>query len=55
MHGITIVFTASIVMLLIAAAASLMRGEKFVHGEHPAAEALVAEAEEVTPAVQLRG
>ncbi|WP_375486344.1 MFS transporter [uncultured Jatrophihabitans sp.] len=31
MHGLTIAFTASIVMLLIAAGASLMRGEKFVH------------------------
>jgi len=30
-HGLTIAFTAAIIMLLIAAGASLMRGEKFVH------------------------
>ncbi|MDT4892162.1 MAG: hypothetical protein QOE97_1197 [Pseudonocardiales bacterium] len=33
MHGLLIAFGASIVMLLIATAASLMRGERFVHGE----------------------
>jgi MFS family permease len=33
MHGLTIAFTASIVMLLIAVGASLMRGEKFVHDD----------------------
>jgi MFS family permease len=30
-HGLAIAFTASIVMLLIAAGASLMRGERYVH------------------------
>src|SRR4051794_12258302 len=30
-HGLLIAFTASIVMLLLAAGASLMRGERFVH------------------------
>ncbi len=33
MHGLLIAFGASIVMLLIAAGASLMRGEKYVHAE----------------------
>jgi MFS family permease len=32
-HGLLIAFGASIVMLLIAAVASMMRGEKFVHAE----------------------
>jgi hypothetical protein len=32
-HGLVIAFGASIVMLLIAALASLMRGERYVHGE----------------------
>ncbi|MDQ1716148.1 MAG: hypothetical protein QOE89_101 [Pseudonocardiales bacterium] len=32
-HGLAIAFGASIVMLLIAAVASLMRGERFIHGE----------------------
>lgn len=32
-HGLAIAFGVSIVMLLIAAVASLMRGERFVHGE----------------------
>ena len=30
-HGLLIAFTASIVMLLLAAGASLMRGERYVH------------------------
>jgi hypothetical protein len=33
MHGLLIAFGASIVMLVVAAAASLMRGERFVHDE----------------------
>ncbi len=33
MHGLTIAFSAAIVMLLIAVGASLMRGEKYVHTE----------------------
>jgi MFS family permease len=32
-HGLLIAFTASIIMLLIAAGASLMRGERFVHAD----------------------
>ncbi len=36
MHGLAIAFGASIVMLLLAAVASLMRGERFVHDEHAA-------------------
>jgi MFS family permease len=32
-HGLLIAFSASIVMLLLAAAASLMRGERYVHAE----------------------
>ncbi len=32
-HGLAIAFTASIIMLLIAAGASLMRGERYVHQE----------------------
>ncbi|HEY2044436.1 MAG TPA: MFS transporter [Jatrophihabitans sp.] len=34
-HGLVIAFGASIIMLLIAAVASLMRGEKYVHAEDP--------------------
>ncbi len=33
MHGLVIAFSASLVMCLIAAAASWMRGERYVHGE----------------------
>ncbi|HET6877223.1 MAG TPA: MFS transporter [Jatrophihabitans sp.] len=33
MHGLAIAFTASIVMLLIAAGASMMRGERYVHAD----------------------
>ena len=33
MHGLFIAFGASIIMLLVAAGASLMRGERFVHAE----------------------
>jgi MFS family permease len=32
-HGLLIAFSASILMLLVAAAASLMRGERFIHDE----------------------
>ncbi len=32
-HGIAVAFTAAIIMLLIAAGASLLRGERFVHAE----------------------
>jgi hypothetical protein len=32
-HGLLIAFSASIIMLLIAAGASLMRGERFVHAD----------------------
>ncbi len=35
-HGLAIAFTASIVMLLVAAGASLMRGKKFVHDDSTA-------------------
>jgi MFS family permease len=52
MHGIGVVFTASILMTLVAAAASSMRGGKFVHGEHAATDALVAEAEELAPTLE---
>lgn len=46
-HGLAIAFTASIVMLLIAAGASLMRGKKFVHEESAeSAESLVERVEE---------
>ena len=33
MHGLAIAFTTAIVMLLVAAGVSLMRGEKFVHAD----------------------
>jgi hypothetical protein len=57
MHGLLIAFGASVLMLLLAAGASLMRGERYVHeeatGEGPrhasrhetAAEAMAAEGE----------
>jgi len=47
-HGLRIVFTASVVMSLIAAAASWLRGAKYVHQE--VAEAAEPEAGEVVPA-----
>jgi MFS family permease len=40
-HGLFIAFGASIVMLLIAAGASLMRGERYVHEDEPRHESLV--------------
>jgi MFS family permease len=52
MHGITVVFSASILMILVAAGFSMLRGGKFVHSDHPNADALVAEAEEVTPTLE---
>jgi len=59
LHGLAIAFTASIVMLLVAVAASLMRGAKFVHadadGSVHAEQVLEATAREgdalATPAV----
>jgi MFS family permease len=38
-HGLLIAFSASIIMLIIAAAASLMRGERYVH-EEPVPESI---------------
>src|SRR2546430_3470478 len=38
MHGLRIVFSAAVVMSLIAAAASWLRGEKYVHTEETVAE-----------------
>jgi EmrB/QacA subfamily drug resistance transporter len=48
-HGLAIAFTASIIMLLIAAAASLMRGERYVHAEahEGIAEAVAREGDAV--------
>ena len=40
-HGLFIAFGASIVMLLIAAGASLMRGERYVHEDEPRHESVV--------------
>jgi hypothetical protein len=42
-HGLLIAFGASIVMLLIAMVASMMRGERFVHDDQPVHES-IAEA-----------
>jgi hypothetical protein len=39
-HGLLIAFSASILMLLIAAGASLMRGERYVHDDQPTHESL---------------
>ncbi len=53
-HGLLIAFSASIIMLLIAAAASLMRGAKFVHAEaeHKVADATAREGDALSvPAV----
>jgi MFS family permease len=53
-HGLLIAFTASIIMLVIAAAASLMRGERFVHAEagHSVVEATAREGDALAvPAV----
>ncbi len=43
-HGLLIAFGASIIMLLIAAAASLMRGNKFVHADAVATSESAGEA-----------
>jgi MFS family permease len=43
-HGLVIVFTAAAVMTLVGAFASLLRGERYVHGDEPAAERAVVEA-----------
>jgi MFS family permease len=40
-HGLLIAFTASIIMLLIAAGASLMRGERYIHEDAGRSETLV--------------
>jgi MFS family permease len=53
-HGLLIAFGASVLMLLIAAAASLMRGERFVHAEagHSLTEATAREGDALAvPAV----
>jgi hypothetical protein len=52
-HGLFIAFGASIIMLLIAAGASLLRGERFVHDEHfSVVEATARESDAVAvPAV----
>jgi MFS family permease len=45
-HGLAIAFTASIIMLVIAAAASLMRGERYVHEDEHAPSIAEATARE---------
>ncbi|SDJ25205.1 Major Facilitator Superfamily protein [Frankineae bacterium MT45] len=58
-HGLVVAFSVSVVMLLIAAAASLMRGKQYVHSDEPVAvqrpstfEALAQEGAALeTPAV----
>jgi MFS family permease len=40
-HGLLIAFAASIIMLLIAAGASLMRGSKFVHADAMTGESII--------------
>jgi MFS family permease len=40
-HGLFIAFGASILMLLVAAGASLMRGERYVHDDEPRHETLI--------------
>ncbi|MEO9238013.1 MAG: hypothetical protein ABI418_07965, partial [Jatrophihabitantaceae bacterium] len=44
-HGLAIAFGASIVMLLIAAVASQMRGERFVHADAMAGQPVAATAD----------
>ena len=53
-HGLLVAFGASIIMLLVAAGASLLRGERYVHAEaeHPMADATAREGAAVAvPAV----
>ena len=55
-HGLLIAFSASIVMLLIAAAASLLRGDKFVHADisgEPMGEAVIEGAAREGAALQV--
>jgi hypothetical protein len=48
-HGLLIAFTASIIMLVLAAGASLLRGERYVHDDapaaHPIADAIAREGD----------
>src|SRR5207237_9294395 len=48
MHGLRIVFSAAVVMSLVAAAASWLRGEKYVHTEEAVAD-VPAAAEALAP------
>jgi len=52
MHGITVVFSASILMIVVAAFASLLRGGKFVHKDQRDPSGLVAEGEELAPTLE---
>jgi MFS family permease len=57
-HGLLIAFSASIIMLLLAAGASLMRGAKFVHAEaeHKVADAAAREGDALAvPAIPDEG
>jgi len=54
-HGLAVVFTASILMTLVATLASLMRGGKFVHEHHTTASELAAEGEELVPILERDG
>jgi hypothetical protein len=45
-HGLAIAFTASIIMLVLAAGASLMRGERYVHDDEHAPSVAEATARE---------
>ena len=47
-HGLVIVFSMAIVVLVIAAGVSLLRGKKYVHDERAVAGPEASEAAEVT-------
>ncbi len=48
-HGLRIVFTASVVLSLIAAAASWMRGATYVHAEESEEPGAAAAPEDLVP------
>jgi MFS family permease len=51
-NGLTVVFLASIGMLVVATIASLLRGGKFVHSDQGGLAALADEGEEIAPVLE---
>jgi hypothetical protein len=54
-HGLVIVFAMAVVMTLIAAGASMLRGGRYVHGDTPATAEAAATLESVPAGAQEAG